>query len=93
VLYDDELPRVEQVVGDQQTADGVLGGQPAGIADDVGLAGLQTQQVLDGETGIHATEDRDLLRRLDGLRTGMARDMHSLPLGVSMVVAEQGVGV
>jgi thiol-disulfide isomerase/thioredoxin len=57
VVDDDEFLRVEQVMGDDQRAQGVVGGDAAGVADHVRVAGMQAQAVLEQDAGIHAGED------------------------------------
>ncbi len=48
---------------DDQVADRVVGRHAAGVADDVRVAGLQAEQVLDVEPRVHARDDRDPPRR------------------------------
>ncbi len=39
---------------DNQAANGIIGDNATGIADDMGFAGLQPQQILDIQARIHA---------------------------------------
>ncbi|MFZ3212065.1 MAG: hypothetical protein WA188_11175, partial [Terriglobales bacterium] len=40
------------VMGDEQRTQGILGGDPAGVADDVGIPGLEPEELLDGEARV-----------------------------------------
>lgn len=40
------LVGIEQVVGDDQTAQRILRDHTAGIADDVGITGLETEKIF-----------------------------------------------
>ena len=64
VLDDDDLPGPEEVLADDQRADGVVGGEAAGVADDVRLAGSEAEDLLDGEARVHAGDDGEPARRL-----------------------------
>jgi hypothetical protein len=66
MVDDDELLRVEQVMGDDQGAQGVIGGDTAGVADHVRVAGMQAEAVLEQDARIHAGEHRDVAARADG---------------------------
>jgi len=66
VVDDDELLRVEQVMGDDQGAQGVVGSDAAGVADHVRVAGMQAQAVLEQDAGVHAGEDGDVTPGADG---------------------------
>ena len=66
VVDDDEFLGVEQVMGDDERADGVGGGDASGVADHVGVAGVQAETVLEENAGIHAGEDRDVALGADG---------------------------
>jgi hypothetical protein len=54
------------MVGDDQGADGVFGGDAAGVADHVGVAGVQAEAALEEDSGIHAGEDGEFPARLHG---------------------------
>jgi len=66
VVDDDEFLRVEQVMGDDQGAQGVVGGDAAGVADHVCVTGMQAEAMLEQDAGIHAGEDRDVAAGADG---------------------------
>ena len=66
VVDDDELLRVEQVMRDDQRAQGVVGGDAAGIADHVRVPGMQSQAMLEQDTGIHAGQHGDVPLGADG---------------------------
>jgi hypothetical protein len=57
VIDDDEFLRAQQVMGNDQRAQGVFGGDAPGIANDVRVAGLEAEKLLNGEAGVHAGED------------------------------------
>ena len=59
MLDDDDLVRAEQLLAHDQRADHVVGHEPAGVADDVGVAGPQAEGLLDVEPGVHAGHDRE----------------------------------
>ena len=60
MVDDDEFLGVEQVMGDDEGADGIVGGDASGVADHVCVAGMQAEAVLEQDAGIHAGEDRDV---------------------------------
>jgi hypothetical protein len=64
VVDDDELLRIEQVMGDDQRADGVLGGDASGVADHVGVAGAQAEAVLEQDARIHARQHGGVALRM-----------------------------
>jgi len=66
VVDDDEFLGVEQMMGDDQGAQGVVGGDAAGIADHVRVAGMQAEAVLEQDAGIHAGEDGYVAPGTDG---------------------------
>ena len=61
VMDHDDLARAEQLLGDDQRAEGVTGEAP-GIADDVRIAFLEAKRPRGNESGVHAGDDRDLPR-------------------------------
>ena len=60
VLDDDDLLGAEEVLADDQRADRVVGREAAGVADDVGVAAAQAEDVLDRQPRVHAGEDGEL---------------------------------
>ena len=66
VVDDDEFLGVEQVVGDDQGADRVLGGDASGVADHVGVAGLQAEAAFEEDAGVHASEDSHVAAGANG---------------------------
>ena len=66
VIDDDEFLGVEQVMRNDERAQCVLGGNPAGIADHVRVPGMQTQAALKQNSGIHAGQHGYLPLRLHG---------------------------
>ena len=58
VVDQDEFAGVEQVVRNDEAANRIVGHHASGIADDVRIASLQAQQVLDVEPRIHAGHER-----------------------------------
>ena len=63
VLDDDDLLGAEETLADDQRADRVVGREAAGVADDVGLARPEAEDVLDGQPRVHAGEDGELAGR------------------------------
>src|ERR1019366_7207279 len=66
VVDDDELLRVEQVMRNDQRAQCVLRGNAAGIADHVGVSGMQSEAAFKQDSGIHACQDRQAAPGTDG---------------------------
>ena len=83
VMDQDDLVGAEQPLGDRQGANGVIGGDPAGVADDVSIAFLQAQNLVDMQAGIHAGEDGQLLRRWQRQRPFVERT------SIGLVVLQQ----
>ena len=54
------------MVGDDQRAQRILRGDPAGVADDVRFSGLQPQELLHRQPRVHAGQHRQLARRRHG---------------------------
>src|SRR5215213_4555540 len=63
VVDEDDLAGAEQVLGDGQGADHVLGDHTAGVADDVGLPLLEPEQSVDVEARVHAGDHGQALAR------------------------------
>ena len=53
-------------MGDDQRAQGVVGGDAAGVADHVGITGMQAQAMLEQDAGVHAGQHSDVAARADG---------------------------
>ncbi len=53
----------EQMVRDHERADRVVGGDPAGVADDMGIAFLEAQGPGGVDASVHAGQDRELPAR------------------------------
>ena len=66
MIDDDEFLGIKQMMGDNQRAQRVLGGDAAGVADHVGVAWFQSQTVLEQDAGIHAGEDGNAPLGVDG---------------------------
>jgi hypothetical protein len=60
--------------------------------NDVRLAGLEPEQVLDVDPRVHAGHDREVFRRLDLLFAGMRGVVKRLSVGVPAVVRQELVG-
>jgi len=82
VIDNDELLSAEQVMGDDQRAEGVFGGDASGVADDVGVAGFEAEELFDGEAGVHAGEHGDVLRRRQGERAAEVGRQHAPERGL-----------
>lgn len=52
-----DLIRIEKMMGNDEAADGVIGNYTASVADDVSLAGLQAQKILNIKPRIHTGHD------------------------------------
>src|SRR5512139_2248393 len=63
VVDDEPLAGAQQLVGDDQRADGVVAGAAAGIADDVGVALGEAGVLGRVEAGVHAGEDGEMPAR------------------------------
>jgi hypothetical protein len=61
VVDEDDLVGAEQPLRDDQRANCVVGGDAAGVADDVRLALLEAEYVVDVQAGIHARQHSDML--------------------------------
>ena len=61
VVDDHELLGAKQVVRDDEGTQGVVGDDATGVANDVGVAGFQTEGA-NGEARIHAGQDGELAR-------------------------------
>jgi len=57
VVDDDEFLSSEQVMRNDQGAQRVFGGDTAGVANDVGIAGFEAEKLFDGDARVHAGED------------------------------------
>ena len=55
----DDLARPQELLAHDQRADRVLGGERAGVPDDVRVADPQPERVLDVDPGVHARQDRE----------------------------------
>ena len=56
VVDDHELFGAKEVMGDEEGAEGIVGDDAAGIANDVGVAGFEAEGA-DGEARVHTSED------------------------------------
>jgi len=56
VVDDHELLGAEEVMRDQEGAEGIIGDDAAGVADDVGVTGFEAQGE-DGKARVHASEN------------------------------------
>src|SRR5208282_2463486 len=65
VVDDDELLRVEQVMRDDEGANGVVGGDASGVANHVGIAGLQAQAAFEQDSGVPAGQYGQATTRLN----------------------------
>ena len=63
VVEQDDLAGTERTLGKTQRANDVVGDDPARIADDVAVAGVEPQDRVDVHPRVHAGNDRDLERR------------------------------
>jgi hypothetical protein len=62
VVDDHDFFRAEKVVRDDEGAQGIIGDDATGVANDVGVSGLQTESA-DGEAGVHVGEDGEFALR------------------------------
>jgi len=60
VVDQDDLVRAQQALRDRQRPEGVVGDDPARVADHVGLARAQPKDAVDVEAGVHACHHRHL---------------------------------
>jgi hypothetical protein len=58
VIDDDKFLRAQQMMGNDQGTQRVFGGDAAGVANDVGVASFEAEELLDAEARVHAGEDR-----------------------------------
>ena len=65
----------------------------AGVADDVGVASLQAQQILHVNARVHAGNDGHVRGRSDGLLARVDRGMHGLAGRVLLVVGQESLRV
>src|ERR1700677_1165500 len=63
VLDDEPFVSAKQVVRNQQRADHVIGHDAASVADNVGVASLETGEVFDRKPRVHAGNDRQMTGR------------------------------
>ena len=66
VVDDDELLRVEQVVRHDQGAKSIVRGDAPGVADHVGVTGMQPEAVLEKNARVHAGQDGNVPLGADG---------------------------
>src|SRR5699024_8327969 len=66
VVDEDDLAGAEEALTDDERADLVLGDHPSGVADDVGIALLQSEQAEGVEPRVHARDDGDATRGRHG---------------------------
>ena len=72
VVEQDDLAGTERTLGKTQRADDVVGDDPACVANDVAVAVVESQDLVDVHPRVHAGNDRDLERRR-GWQTGTGR--------------------
>jgi len=63
VIDDDELPRAQQVVRNNERPQCIFCRDPTRVADNVRLASLQPTKLFDRKSRIHTGQDRELARR------------------------------
>ena len=63
MVDEDDLARAQKTLGDGERADLVVGYDPAGVADHVRVALLETEHPVDVEPSIHAGHHRHTLCR------------------------------
>ena len=63
MVNDEKLPRAEQLVGDDQGAEGIIAGASSGVANDVGIAFREPRVLGRVQTGVHAGQNREVTRR------------------------------
>jgi hypothetical protein len=80
-------------MGNDQTANCVVRDHAAGIADDVRFAGLKAEKILDVQSSIHAGNDGNAPRWLDGLFSRISRFMHPLAACIRLIVRQELIGV
>src|SRR5690606_31499594 len=88
VMNQHEFFRIEQVMGDNEVANLDLVAHAAGIANDVRVSGLKAEQILDVDTGVHASDYRKTLCRLYSLLAGMLRFVHGFARRIALVVLQ-----
>jgi hypothetical protein len=60
VVDNDEFLGAEQMMGNDERAQSVFAGDATGVADDVGFADFEPEDLLDGEARVHAGQHREL---------------------------------
>jgi len=65
VIDDDEFLRIKQMVRNDQRPNRIVGGDAAGIANHVGVSGLQSQAAFEKDSRIHAGQHGHMPLRLD----------------------------
>src|SRR3972149_5667385 len=63
MVDDDELPRAEELVGDDEGADASLAGPAAGVADHMHIALFEAEELGWDEPRIHAGDNGGVARR------------------------------
>src|SRR5438552_12681765 len=66
VVDQDDLVGPQQALGDDQRSNGVVGGDAAGVADDVRVALDESEDLVHVEAGVHAGQHRQVLGRRQG---------------------------
>ena len=84
VLHDDDRVDAEHVARQRQAAQHVVGDPPAGVADDVRLAEVQTEHGEHVDAGIHAGDHGEPAQRLGVAEVSAGR-------GVARVGAEEAI--
>src|SRR5438034_5134721 len=72
VVDDHEFLGFQQVVGDKQRAQGVVGDDASRVANDVRVPGLQSHRA-NGEARVHTGQNRELARRARSQRAQLMR--------------------
>jgi hypothetical protein len=68
VLHHEDLPRVEEALADCEREDHIVGYGAPGIADDVRVALLQSEDPMRVQARVHAGQDRDACPGVLGCR-------------------------
>ena len=87
MVDDDELLRVQQVMGNDQRADRVIRCDSAGIADHVRIPWLQSQAAFEQDSGIHAGQDSQMPPWADG-QVSQVEVSYKLLVGLQQFVGD-----
>jgi hypothetical protein len=85
----DKFIGIKQMMGNDKTADYIISHDTSGVADNVRVAGLQTEQVLNVDTCVHTCNDGDPLGRLYRLSSRMVGIVNCLAGSILRIVLQR----